>query len=39
MCAKKGQSWDKAILSMDRGLYHSEKNALESTSYPLLFSQ
>ncbi len=35
MNVKKGQSWDRAIFSMDEGLYHLEKNVLESTSYLL----
>jgi hypothetical protein len=35
-CVNKGQSWDKAILDMDRGLYHLlEKNLLVPTSYLL----
>jgi hypothetical protein len=32
---QKGQSLDRAILKMNRGLYHLEKNVLESTLYLL----
>jgi hypothetical protein len=32
MYVKKGQSWDRTTFSMDKELYHWEKNVLESTS-------
>jgi hypothetical protein len=35
MFDKTGQRWEKAILQMDRGLNHIEKNALESTLHLL----
>ncbi len=35
LALSEGQTWDRARFQMYKGLYHLEKNVLESTSYLL----